>query len=198
MIRLALLRHGPTAWNRAGRIQGRSDIPLDPEGAAELGGLALPPEWQDAALCASPLARAADTARHLTGRDPHLVPELVEMDWGAWEGQRGRDLAADPDSGFRHIEDWGWDYRPPDGESPADLRARLGPWLAGLDRDTVAICHIGVMRVLLAMATGWDFAGPAPVAVKRRRLYVLHVGAGRLALAGDPVRLIPRAAAPCG
>ena len=32
--RLALLRHGPTAWNRAGRIQGRSDVALDAAQAA--------------------------------------------------------------------------------------------------------------------------------------------------------------------
>ena len=42
MIRLALLRHGHTAWNRAGRIQGRSDIPLDAQAREDLSGYALP------------------------------------------------------------------------------------------------------------------------------------------------------------
>ena len=39
MTRLALLRHGHTDWNRAGRIQGRSDIALDDEARAELSAL---------------------------------------------------------------------------------------------------------------------------------------------------------------
>ena len=39
MTRLALLRHGHTAWNRAGRLQGRTDIPLDDAARTLLAGL---------------------------------------------------------------------------------------------------------------------------------------------------------------
>ena len=42
MTRLALLRHGHTAWNRAGRIQGRSDIALDADARKSLADLCLP------------------------------------------------------------------------------------------------------------------------------------------------------------
>ena len=42
MPRLALLRHGHTDWNRAGRIHGRTDVPLDDEARADLAGLSLP------------------------------------------------------------------------------------------------------------------------------------------------------------
>lgn len=195
MIRLALLRHGHTAWNRAGRIQGRSDIPLDDAARAELAGYCLPAPWNRAALWSSPLSRAVETARLVAGRAPRTAPELTEMNWGDWEGQRGVDLLADPGSGYRHIEHWGWGFRPPGGESPADLRARLQPWLDRLDRDAVAVCHIGIMRVLLADAHGWDFEGDAPFKVKRNRLFVLHLSPdGRLAAEPDPVRLTPRAA----
>ncbi|MEY8837705.1 histidine phosphatase family protein, partial [Cribrihabitans sp. XS_ASV171] len=62
MSRLALLRHGHTEWNRAGRIQGRSDIPLDAEARAGLAGLALPDPWNRGELWSSPLARAVETA----------------------------------------------------------------------------------------------------------------------------------------
>ena len=176
MIRLGLLRHGHTAWNRAGRIQGRTDIPLDDAARAQLRALRLPEGWADAALVSSPLCRAVETGLLVAGRTPDPVPALTEMDWGAWEGAEGAKLSADATSGFRHIEDWGWHYRPPGGESPDDVRSRLLPWVRGLHRDTVAICHIGIMRVLLAQATGWGFDGPAPFQVKRNRLFVIEMG----------------------
>ncbi len=192
MIRLALLRHGHTAWNRAHRIQGRTDIPLDDQAVADLGALRLPAPWDSAALWSSPLQRAAHTAELVAGRMPRTDPALMEMDWGEWEGQHGSDLRADPASGFRDIEDWGWDYAPPGGESPAHLRARLVPWANALTRDSVAVCHIGVMRVLLAHATGWDFDGPAPFAVKRNRLFIINISDGGWSFDGTPVRLEAR------
>lgn len=192
MILIALLRHGPTAWNRAGRIQGRSDIPLDDSARADLAALRLPPPWDRAALWSSPLCRAVETAELLSRQAPRIAPALTEMHWGEWEGQHGRALLADPGSGYRHIEDWGWHYRPPGGETPAELAARLAPWLAGLQRDAVAVCHIGVMRVLLARAHGWGFDGPCPFAIKRNRLYLLTLDGDRLSAAPEPLRLIPR------
>ncbi|MBY6264025.1 histidine phosphatase family protein [Azospirillum sp. 412522] len=193
MIRLAFLRHGVTGWNREGRIQGRTDIPLDPEGRDRLAGLSLPPDWRDATLHASPLSRAVETATLLVpGRPVHTDPRLIEMDWGAWEGLRGIDLRADPASGYRDLEHWGWDFRPPDGESPADVRERLTGWLKDLlplppqhqsplpggEREThLVVTHIGVIRVALALAWGWDFRGPPPVPVKRNRLYAMTLAA---------------------
>lgn len=185
-----MLRHGPTAWNRAGRLQGRIDEPLDQQARDHLAGLALPPDYAAARLVASPLARAVETARILGRREPEVEPALIEMDWGDWEGQRGADLIADEGSGYRHIEDWGWDFRPPGGETPREVLDRLRPWLATLDGLSLAVTHIGVMRALLASATGWNFEGPAPFRIKRDRLYMLTVLDGqRLQFDSEPVRL---------
>jgi probable phosphoglycerate mutase len=190
MIRLALLRHGHTAWNRAGRIQGRTDEPLDDAARAHLAALRLPPEWAGVDLVASPLSRAVETGQIVAGRAPRIQDALIEMHWGAWEGAQGVILKADPASGFRDIEQWGWDYCPPGGETPGALRDRLAPWVRGLQRDTVAVCHIGVMRVLMAMASGWDFQGPAPFQIKRDRLFILNVDGGMLRADPAPVRLL--------
>lgn len=192
MIRLALLRHGHTPWNRAGRIQGRTDIPLDPEAAQDLAQQCLPAPWDTADLWSSPLLRATQTATLVTGKLAHTSPALIEMNWGEWEGQHGKDLLADPAQDYRHIEDWGWHYTPPGGEPPAALRARLLPWAQTLTRDTVAVCHIGVMRVLMAHATGWNFDGAAPFQIKRNRLFVIEVRATGWRAWDDPVRLIRR------
>lgn len=189
MIRLALLRHGHTEWNRAGRIQGRTDVPLDVEARRHLSMLRLPGDWRMAKVTSSPLSRAVETAQLVSGRAPVEEPALIEMDWGRWEGQRGTEMLADPTQGYRHIEEWGWSYRPPGGECPQEVADRLTPWVRQLKQDTVAVCHIGIMRVLLAQATNWDFSGPAPFRIKRDRLYVLAAGADGLAVAGDPQKL---------
>ena len=194
MIRLALLRHGHTDWNRAGRIQGRSDISLDDTARAELSAQSLPAPWDRASLWSSPLKRAAETAKLVAGRPPKTSPALIEMNWGDWEGLRGLDLQDQPDSGFRHIEAWGWDYQPPQGESPAQLWTRLQPWVQALQGDNVAVCHIGIMRILLAHATGWGFDGPAPFRIKRNRLFVLHITGNVISAEPEPVRLVPHEA----
>ena len=175
MIRFAMLRHGHTDWNRAGRIQGRTDIALDEQARSDLKGFALPTAWQGADLYASPLSRARETAEIVSGRAPKTVDALIEMDWGDWEGLKGVDLKADPNSGFRDIEHWGWVYQPPNGESPCDVWDRLAPWLFSLKRDSIAVCHIGTMRMVLAKAYGWDFLGPAPFAIKRNRMFVVDI-----------------------
>lgn len=190
MIRIALLRHGHTAWNRAGRIQGRTDVPLDEDAIAQLSTLALPADWPESALWSSPLSRAVDTARLVAGRNPMTDPALTEMNWGDWEGQHAASLYEDRNSDYRHLETWGWHYTPPNGESPDALRARLIPWINARTEDAVTVCHIGVMRVILAMATGWDFDRPAPFQIKRNRLYVVEVTENGLMLQPEPVRLV--------
>jgi broad specificity phosphatase PhoE len=190
--RLALLRHGHTAWNRAGRIQGRIDEPLDEQACEHLSHLRLPEEFEGATLFSSPLVRAVETARIVARREPTVAPELIEMDWGRWEGRRGIDLLEDANSGYRHIEEWGWDYQPPGGETPRSVWQRVEPWLGSVKGPAVVVSHIGIMRVLLARATGWNFEGHPPFKkVKRDRLYCVDIhDDGTLSYGNEPVRLI--------
>ena len=177
MTKLALMRHGHTAWNRAGQIQGRTDIALDAAARDELAALKLPADWQNANVVSSPLKRAVETAQLVAG-EPTREAALTEMNWGAWEGKKGAELAADPASGYRHIEEWSWQFCPPEGESLIEVWQRVEPWLASLTEDSIAICHIGIMRIILARAYEFDFIGEPPFAIKRNRLFVLEVNAG--------------------
>jgi probable phosphoglycerate mutase len=103
-------------------------------------------------------------------------------------------LLADPNSGYRHIEEWGWDFQPPGGETPKMVWERLASWVGSLEGPVVVVSHIGIMRVMLARATGWNFNGPAPFRVKRDRLYRIDVrDDGTLAFDNEPVRLIETA-----
>ena len=189
MVALALLRHGHTPWNRAGRIQGRTDIALDTEARQGLAALSLPAPWDAAHLVSSPLSRAVETAALVARKDPQKVDALIEMNWGAWEGQHGKALRTDPDCDYRDIEEWGLAFCPPGGEAISALSARCLAWADALEEDTLAVCHIGVMRVLMAAATGWQFEGPCPFAIKRNRLYVLRRHASGWHLDPEPIRL---------
>jgi probable phosphoglycerate mutase len=159
---LAILRHGPTPWSADRRLQGRADPPLSAAGCALVAGWRLPPDLAGARALTSPLARARQTAA-LLGLDAEVEPRLIEADWGAWEGLRLADLARDPVAGLARREADGLDFRPPGGESPREVQARLRPLLAALAADgrpAVAVAHKGVIRALYALATGWGMTGP--------------------------------------
>ena len=87
--RMVLLRHGATEWSLSGQHTGRTDIPLLGEGEsqAEAAGAYLRAHGLgnfDLVL-SSPLARAADTCR-LAGFESQLEPDLMEWDYGEYEG----------------------------------------------------------------------------------------------------------------
>jgi broad specificity phosphatase PhoE len=165
MIRVAFLRHAVTAWNEAGRIQGHADQPLAPLGRAWAMRHRLPAGPASWRPVASPLRRALDTARLIAG-EPEVEPALIEMDWGQAEGRTLADLRQDPGLDFARAEAAGLDFRPAGGESPREVLARVGPWLArtaALGSDIVAVTHKGVIRSVMAAAEGWDMTGRAPV-----------------------------------
>lgn len=167
-------------------------MPLDDDARDQLRGLSLPEPWDQATLWSSPLSRASETAKLVTGKNPTFEDALIEMNWGDWEGKLRADLFANPSTDYRDIEDWGWHYTPPNGEPPNALRLRLMAWANDLHGDHLAVCHIGVMRVLMAIATGWNFEGPAPFQIKRNRLYIIEIGPENWASLSDPVRLKAR------
>ena len=165
MTRVAFIRHGPTEWNETHRVQGRTDIPLSPRGRAKVAGWRLPPEIEGFRWISSPLVRAVETARVLSGAAPALDDRLQEMSWGEWEGMRLVDLRAELGDLMVAWEADGLDFRAPGGESPRQVQVRLGEFLAELAADgrpTVAVCHKGVLRAIYALAVGWDMTGEAP------------------------------------
>ncbi|MEL6318158.1 MAG: histidine phosphatase family protein, partial [Pseudomonadota bacterium] len=166
-------------------------------------GARAPAPWDAAAILSSPLVRARETATLLAGRAAgvRIEPALVEMDLGRWEGRRGVELMASPESGYRPIEAWstlgGWAMRCPGGEGPGDVRARLIPLferLAEAGGRAVLVTHMNVIRTALAWAHGWAFDGPAPFQIKRGQLYPLTLDRGvsidRPPRAGGPIRLV--------
>ena len=174
MTPLALLRHAPTDWNAARRLQGRADIPLSASARATLRRKALPPQFRGWSALMSPLQRCRETAE-LLGLAPTTDLRLIEMDWGAFEGRRLDDLRAEHGDTLAANEARGLDFRPPRGESPRDVQQRVAPLLTEIAQSgvaTLAVTHRGVIRAVYASARGWDMTGSPPDELD---LYALHL-----------------------
>ena len=195
MTPLLLIRHGRTEWNEAGRTQGQKDSPLTADARAETAAWRLPAGYETADWIVSPLGRARQTAALLGRAEAAIEPRLAEMSWGDWEGRRLADLRAELGDDMVELEARGLDFRPPGGESPRDLQARLRPLfrrLAAAGRPTVAVAHKGVIRATYALAAGWDMKGPPPVKLRNdvAQEFLLDAeglpGAGRLNIRLSP------------
>jgi probable phosphoglycerate mutase len=193
MMRLALIRHGPTEWNEAGRLQGLTDVPLSPTGLETVKKWRVPEDYRDFAWVASPLRRAQETAR-LLGLACAIEPSICEMNWGEWEGRTRDELIRDYGDEFHNRAAKGLDLRPHGGETPRDVRDRLRAWIAthadGTPRNIGAVTHQGIIRAALSLATGWEMTGKPPVRMDWAALHVFAVDAnGRVAIEAMNVSL---------
>jgi probable phosphoglycerate mutase len=178
MTIIALLRHGPTEWNALGKIQGFTDIPLSAEGISKMRGLKPPPPFHRVRVYASPLMRARQTAEALGLADPLLDRRLMEQNWGGWEGMsRAEILARDGEDAFLRAG-VKLAFRPPGGESTAELHDRVAAFLkdvAARREDAVAVTHFGVLRAAYTLATGWDMATIMPADLDVAKVLVLEL-----------------------
>jgi len=194
-LKIALIRHGPTAWNAEGRIQGRLDVPLSDEGRSKMAALRAPPEFETARAFSSPLSRARETARLLGLTDIIVDPRLLEHDWGDWQGlTRAEILARDGLDAFDRAGT-GEAFTPKGGEPTRDLVDRVRDFLlevgSGSDH-TVAVTHRGVLRSAYAIATGWKMLSPMPEALDLSCALVLEIISEDIRVAALNVSLPPR------
>lgn len=149
MTLLYLVRHGETDWNRAHRIQGSTDIPLNDTGrsqAAQAGRLLARRSWDG--IFASPLSRAMETAAIIATElglgAPGPVPALVERNYGVAEGMTGREVSRNF-PGATPV---------PGRESRADVADRVMPALLELASEhegehLIIVAHGAVIRTVL-------------------------------------------------
>ena len=149
MTRIYLVRHGETDWNRARRIQGSTDIPLNDTGraqAATTGKLLARREWS--AIISSPLSRAFETAsiiaREIGLPEPLSNADLVERNYGDAEGLDYETIEAR----------YPGDAPVPGREERLDVAARALPAIMALaeqypDQSIIVVSHGGVIRTIL-------------------------------------------------
>jgi broad specificity phosphatase PhoE len=152
-----LVRHAETAWSRAGRHTGRTDIPLTDAGRDAARKLARELEgWRFGLVLCSPSQRARETCGLCgLGGDAQIREELLEWDYGAYEG-----LTSDQIQAAR--PGWSlWRDGCPEGESATDVGARADRVIAELraaGTDAAVFSHGHLLRVLGAR---WIELAPA-------------------------------------
>ena len=161
MVRIILVRHGQTEWNRIERFRGRSDVPLNATGErqADATGRRIALDYRDevAAIYTSPLPRTRRTAE-IIGQHVKLpvqdVDALIDINMGRWQGLTPDEVGDEwPDL----LPAW---YQAPDtmrfpgGETLEEVRSRVMPALAQLaerheGESIVLVSHTDVNRVML-------------------------------------------------
>lgn len=165
MLNLYLLRHGETDWNKIGRFQGWTDIPLNETGRTQARSIASTLKELEFLHCvSSDLGRAQETLSLATeNRYPlHQDKRFREIFCGAWEGQTKDTLREQNE----HIEKYFIDplnFPPRDGETLHQLLERSAAALQELldtyrtaTGNILIVSHGGTIRALLThlMGTG--------------------------------------------
>lgn len=171
--RILLVRHGETEWSAAGRHTGRTDISLTEEGremARRLGDRLKREPWgglPNAEIRTSPLLRARETCE-LAGFGDRAVddPDLLEWDYGQYEGRTGPAIRAEDQPGWLI-----WRDGVPGGETLEQVAARADAFIAwtaehggvpapdttvmdSADSDVVVFAHGHFLRILTARWLG--------------------------------------------
>lgn len=157
-ITLLLLRHGQIKANRQGRWHGSTDSPLTLKGRiqASLTAKALAQNYNITAAYTSPLQRCIHTGSLATAslsNTPTVIDGLAEMSVGDWEGEKYSHLQSEHQLIDRCTGDIHW--RPPNGESLADVAQRMGDSIAQITQThqqgtVLVVSHGAAMAIAIA------------------------------------------------
>ena len=173
MTTIYFMRHGETDWNHQERMQGQRDCPLNAKGrsqAAEAGKRLAGAGIHFDRVCSSPLSRARETARIVSGfSDDNLFtdPDILEMGFGPYEGVSFSEL---PPEMFQFFADPERFPAPEGMESVPHLKERTGRFLDRLRAadpggTVLVVAHGVALRVLMGhlLAGRWDEGWKMPL-----------------------------------
>ena len=152
---LTIVRHGRTAANAGGLLQGHIDNPLDSLGKRQASEIASALGQVDVVVC-SPLARAVETAKPL-GIAPVIDERWIELDYGDWDGQPVSSISKDAWAQWRSDET----FKPPGGESLASLNRRVQSACKDLQslaesQHVVVFTHVSPIKSAISWALSCD------------------------------------------
>lgn len=158
-MKIYLVRHGLTESNKQKRYTGWTDVPLVPEGYAQLEALASSFTGEEiAGFFSSDLSRAVKTAEILGARrglEPEADPQLREINFGLWEGLRYEEIMASYGEEMRRWYDDPFLCSPPGGENLHQVCRRVRSFLDDLwgrknGKGTfVVVSHGGAIRSVI-------------------------------------------------
>jgi broad specificity phosphatase PhoE len=164
-----LVRHGMTDYNRIGRFQGQSDVPLNETGRKQARELALRvADLGLKSLWASPLARTRQTAEAVSvhiGLPIRFDERLMETDTGVWTDRYYEDMKREDPEAHQGFVTAAEDFAFEGGESYAEQGDRVMAALADVERGpkpALVVCHGMVMRLAVSRRTGkpWSIKDP--------------------------------------
>ena len=145
-----LVRHGETEWSRDGRHTSTTDLPLTAEG--ERTALTLRDRLADVAfdlVLTSPMQRARETASLVGHGEAEADPDLVEWDYGEYEGRTSAEIRAE-------VPDWTiWSHPSPGGETADQVAERLDRVVARLRAVPDRALVFGHGHALRALTARW-------------------------------------------
>ncbi len=167
--RLCLVRHGETAWNAEGRVQGQLDIPLNATGLAQARAVASVLKNESfAAIYSSDLVRTQQTARpvaDLLRKKIILDENLRERHYGAFQGMTYTEASERIPEGYARFKakDPAYDFGT--GESLSRFNERALACIRDLAREhagenLLVITHGGVLEMVYRHATGRGLSTP--------------------------------------
>ncbi|MSO38315.1 MAG: histidine phosphatase family protein [Acidimicrobiia bacterium] len=159
-----LARHGATEWSESGQHTGRTDVPLTAKGRLQAASLVKPLDRQAFALVlTSPLGRARETARLAGFADAVVETDLLEWDYGNYEGLTTSEIK-------KTVPGWNvWNGDMPGGETIEQVAERA---TALLDRceevegRVLFFAHGHILRILAACCLGLGPRAGAQLAIE--------------------------------
>lgn len=165
-MRMIIVRHGESEWNRMHRYQGQLDAPLSELGQQQAEALAerLRSEHLDC-IYASPLQRAAFTAEAIARFHPDAMlkydPALLEIHHGEWQGKYAEEISTRYADGLQEWRRHPTRSQMPGGESFSNVLKRTLDFkermLSEHPGQTILVStHDVVVKILVADTLGMD------------------------------------------
>jgi probable phosphoglycerate mutase len=182
-----MIRHGETAWNAEGRVQGQTDVPLSATGEAQARAVAaaLAGERFDA-LYASDLARVRQTAAPAAaalGLPVRLEPALRERHYGKFETLTYAEARARLPEDFARFRAKDPDYDFGSGESLRRFNERALACVGGIaarhaGEAVLVFTHGGVLEMVRRHAFAAGLSSPREFEIPNAALNWIEIGPG--------------------